>query len=238
MKIIQRVQKEQKGSVMLEFILVLPSYLFLIGGTLLLLDIMLGKVYLQESNRNLAWIQNDRFDAGGLINKELIRRAPIRFAIRNAYEYQMDEETPMWSYTHINGIQLSKFTSKAGGVEIPCRNPWYSFYTANMQLEMNRISGVYLGALAISSVMYPVETNANNNQKAKTLYQRSYSLTRKEGEILVVRRMGGDEREKANSLLGYWKLYYYPPVKTGWPAPTGDNLVGTIVNIIETILGF
>ena len=73
MKIIQKIQKEQKGSVMLEFILVLPIYLFLIGGTLLLLDIMLGKVYLQESNRNLAWIQDDRFDAGGLINKELIR---------------------------------------------------------------------------------------------------------------------------------------------------------------------
>ena len=101
-----------------------------------------------------------------------------------------------------------------------------------------RISGVYLGALAISSVMYPDEANANNNQEIKPLYQRSYSLTRKEGEILVVRRMGGDEREKVDSLLGYWKLYYFPTFKTGWPAPTNDNLVGTIVNIIETILGF
>ncbi|MBQ9366908.1 MAG: hypothetical protein IJT83_03935, partial [Victivallales bacterium] len=56
-----RLITSAKGSVMLEFILVLPLYLLLFGGTFLTFELTLARIYLQEANRNLAWLAEDRY---------------------------------------------------------------------------------------------------------------------------------------------------------------------------------
>ena len=47
---------------MLEFVLVLPVYLLLFGGTFLTFELSLARIHLQEANRNLAWLTGDRYD--------------------------------------------------------------------------------------------------------------------------------------------------------------------------------
>ena len=58
------IRRDERGSVMLEFVLVLPIYLFLIGGTMLMYELFMAKLHLQEANRTLAWAVCDRYFAG------------------------------------------------------------------------------------------------------------------------------------------------------------------------------
>ena len=96
---IKRYWKEEQGSVILEFCLVLPIYLLLFGGTFLTFDITMGRLHLQEANRNLAWLQNDRYDTDSeeKINHKLYKSAISYFESRNRLESTISDE-PMWWY--------------------------------------------------------------------------------------------------------------------------------------------
>ena len=205
--------KEECGSVMLEFCLVLPIYLLLFGGTFLTFDITMGRLHLQEANRNLAWLQNDRYDTDseGKINHELYKSAVSYFESRNRLESTMSDE-PMWwdenseAAKYIAGKnkrnsrpelpkwahRLSIFKdsdsalkinySLTGNIisQIPLigdklseifNNEFLEMYSGNMPLEMSHVSGVYKGAVGVSSVLFP-------NRNAPDLYNQAYTFTR------------------------------------------------------------
>ncbi len=239
----KRYWKEEKGSVMLEFCLVLPIYLLLFGGTFLMFDITMGRLHLQEANRNLAWIQNDRYDSAGKINQKLYQSSVNYFEIRNAQESTMDDNA-MWSfgeaykdYQEKQNSRESKTKSEAdfwghaitefkdSDAELKLNNGWAStigldkvfdndyitMYSGNMELKMDKVSAVYIGAVGLSSVLFP-------NGEKNHLYQQAYVFTRAleksdankvnsemkvsniNTEMILLRRKGTDCRENINTL--------------------------------------
>jgi len=205
--------KEECGSVMLEFCLVLPIYLLLFGGTFLTFDITMGRLHLQEANRNLAWLQNDRYDTDseGKINHELYKSAVSYFESRNRLESTMSDE-PMWRNENSEAEKdiaeknernsrptlpkwahrLSQFKDSDSALKINYsltgdiisripligdklseifNNEFLEMYSGNMPLEMSHVSGVYKGAVGVSSVLFP-------NRNAPDLYNQSYTFTR------------------------------------------------------------
>ncbi len=226
---IKRFLKEEKGSVMLEFCLVLPIYLLLFGGTFLMFDIMMGRVHLQEANRNIAWLQDDRYDFDKNIDLAVYKSAVGYFETRNNLEYTM-RSAPMWWSENSDAIKfindkkdaetcpplpkwghlINEFDdfgkkgmrgalktnySLLGAVleAIPLfssvdwfKNDYLEMRSGNMALDMSQVSGVYIGALAVSS-----SARVNKSQSAGDLYRAAYTLTR--AKVSVGRDDGSPE---------------------------------------------
>ena len=89
--------KSERGSVLMEFCLMLPIWLLIFGGTFMVFDVSMARLHLQEANRNLAWLQDDRYDSEGLINKAVYGSSVLFFENRNALETGLSGE-PMWSF--------------------------------------------------------------------------------------------------------------------------------------------
>ena len=252
--------KSERGSVLMEFCLMLPIWLLLFGGTFLIFDITMAKMHLQESNRNLAWIQNDRFDKGNKINRELYKRVTRFYDARNALEKSMSGE-PIWAFNSGgatpqkqdsdnpqqwgstnqnfsgNGVELTTGSSWADSipglssvVSGALGNDWSMVCSGNMELRMERVSATYIGAIGVSSVLFPDD---ENGQETVPLYKSAFTFTRSvsdtkdqngkaqqsaklpNGEMLVLRRSGEDDRgsvKDANSLL-YQRVIY-----RSWPS--------------------
>ena len=161
----------EKGSVMLEFCLVLPIYLLIFGGTFLIFDISMGKLHLQESNRNLAWIQDDRYNnSDKLINKELYKRATSFYDARNELEKQWEATQSVWSFGSKEEIETANQECiaeyrwghelsngyKGNQVELAVNQSWadslglsgvldndyMSLYSGNMFLKMDKVSAI------------------------------------------------------------------------------------------------
>lgn len=241
---ILRYLKKEHGSVMLEFCLVLPIYLLLFGGTFLIFDITMARLHLQEANRNLAWIQNDRYDLEGKINERLYKNVTDFFEARNALErkigdvaiwsfgkdyedYQNEKSKHNGSKTQSNsdlwGHYIERFEDSDSALEL--NNGWASFLgldvvfdndyiamrSGNMELKMEKVSAVYIGAVGVASVLYP-------NDETDSLYAQFYTFTRATDkqsrganssersasrvntEMLLLRRNGTDCRENINTL--------------------------------------
>ena len=101
--------KAERGSVLMEFCLMLPIWLLIFGGTFMVFDVTMARLHLQEANRNLAWLQDDRYDSQGLINKAVYGSAVQYFENRNALETGLSGE-PMWSF----GDDYQMYSSKQG----------------------------------------------------------------------------------------------------------------------------
>lgn len=252
--------KSDRGSVLLEFCLVLPIWLLILGSTLLLFDVSMAKFHLQESNRNLAWIQNDRFDSANSINKELHRRVTLFYDTRNAFERSASGGEPMWGFGNgpsngsnpqnwayaPTGRQYPHLDYKGEGVELSPNgnwanlggildNNWSTLCSGNMELRMEKISALYMGLIAVSSLMH------SEGEEADTpLYDSAFTFTRADpypsdpknlenhnGEMLVLRRMSGDPRKDiatSNSLMSDLTVY------RAWPS---NGSLGSI----ELLLG-
>ena len=225
-------RKSERGSVMLEFCLVLPIYLLIFGGTFLLFDLSMARLHLQEANRNLAWIQDDRFDTQGLINQRLYKKVKEYYDVRNALEQKMSSE-PMWGFGTFYAKYAEKKqdaeankqqngstnesaeeitlpwgqafdTFKENDVELNINNPWASniggmieeclkngfltLHTGNMELTMDKVSATYIGAVGVSSVLFP--SPDASGQETVPLYGRSYKLTRARYELTRARYEG------------------------------------------------
>ena len=272
--------KSEKGSVMLEFCLVLPIYLLIFGGTFLLFDLSMARLHLQEANRNIAWIQDDRFDAQGLINQKLYQKVIEYYDVRNMLEKRMSDE-PIWgfgkSYAKYQeqrqnaesdglgyegkypwGFSLDAF--EENGVVLNINQPWadklggiagkrldngfMTMHTGNMELSMDKVSATYIGAVGVSSVLFPA---AHNGRETVPLYKAVYVLTRaryddesgneKEhettranGEMLLIRRTDeGEKRENARTVNDLSPLSFgseTPNILFGsWPS---NGLIGDI----------
>ena len=182
-----------------------------------------ARVHLQEANRNLAWLAEDRFDQGEIARQ--LRRAVRRpFDERNAQESalspaagalwgfgdQADDEQAWGRFirTFSDGDGKAKTSVEAG-------TDWCGLYSGNMELQMNHVSAVYIGAIAVSDVLH--RSSADD-----PFYAVSYELTRAEGEangeaLLVHRRAAGQEREKISTTsLKLSKL-----VLENWPSGEG-----------------
>jgi len=252
--------KSEQGSVLMEFCLMLPIWLLLFGGTFLIFDVSMGKLHLQESNRNLAWIQNDRFDKGNKINKELYKRVTRYYDARNNLEVGMSGE-PIWSFSSGgaapkqdkdnpqqwgstnqdfsgNGVELSTGNSWANGipglssvVSGTLGSDWAMLCSGNMELKMERVSATYIGAIGVSSVLFPADDE--NGEETVPLYKSAFTFTRSvssstdkdgkvqqsaklpNGEMLVLRRSGQDERGDIKDVNG---LLFDRTIYRAWPS--------------------
>ena len=210
--------KSAQGSVMLEFCLVLPIYLLLFGGTFLTFDITMGRLHLQEANRNLAWLQNDRYDTDSeeKINHELYKSAVSYFESRNSLESTMSDEPMWWNENSKAEKYIAEKNKRNSRPELPkwahrlsifkdsdsalkinysltgdiisqipligdklseiFNNEFLEMYSGNMPLEMSHVSGVYKGAVGVSSVLFP-------NRNAPDLYNQAYTFTRAQAVV-------------------------------------------------------
>ena len=175
------IHRDEHGSVMLEFVLVLPIYLFLIGGTMLMYELFMAKLHLQEANRTLAWTVGDRYFAGqgneddfkmALYNAVCgyyVRRNDIDNAIHK-------NPTTLWGFgknSDLWGVGIVH-KMKSDGKKFVGETGWGILTAGNMQLQMNRVSAAYIGALGVPSVL---DRNHSEN-RTPDLYNVSYDMTR------------------------------------------------------------
>jgi len=236
---IKRYWKEEQGSVILEFCLVLPIYLLLFGGTFLTFDITMGRLHLQEANRNLAWLQNDRYDTDSeeKINHKLYKSAISYFESRNRLESTISDE-PMWWYENSDAARdiagknkgnsrpkwahrLSRFKDSDSGMKIN-DSEFLEMYSGNMPLKMSHVSGVYKGAIGVSSVLFP-------NRNAPNLYNQAYTFTRAQttvnNEMLLLRRKGDPNIEGEITLFGGYEKVMNA-IWCNWPV--GDSIAADV----------
>ena len=166
----------KRGSILLEFMLMVPVLLVLFGATMLWMDISLGKMYIQEANRNLAWLTKDRYD-DGKIKSALYDSAREPYELRNKVEKNFGGAGYMWKYTggttNAWGFVLGKgdFIKGVQRLDADEKCDWYAMTSGNMNLKMAHLSGVYMGAVALGSVLQP-------DGEMKHLYASAYDFTR------------------------------------------------------------
>lgn len=175
------IHRDERGSVMLEFVLVLPIYLFLIGGTMLMYELFMAKLHLQEANRTLAWTVGDRYFA------EQGNEDDFKMALYNAvcgyYVRRNDIDnaihknpTTLWGFgknRDLWGVGIVH-KMKSDGKKFVGETGWGILTAGNMQLQMNRVSAAYIGALGVPSVL---DRNHSEN-RSPDLYNVSYDMTR------------------------------------------------------------
>ena len=253
-----RELKSERGSVLMEFCLVLPIWLLIFGGTFMVFDVSMARLHLQEANRNLAWLQDDRYDSRGLINRAVYASSVQFFENRNALEKGLSGE-PMWSfgddYKNYSAKGDSKSDSpkfwggttdsfKENGVELAVNNSvteglssitggllsdklengYMDLRSGNMALEMTRVSAVYIGAIGLSSVLFPGEEGdgAVPLYKSKLTFTRAQETNKKgvskpkkvNGEMLLMRRRETD-RDKVKTVND---LFMDNTINRSWPS--------------------
>lgn len=170
----RQIAAAKSGSVLMEFMLMMPILLLLFGATMLWMDISLGKMYIQEANRNLAWLTVDRYD-DGKIKTALYDSVREPYELRNKIEKGFGGTGEMWKYaggtTDEWGRVESRMESGSQRLMTDQECHWHAMSTGNMGLKMARLSGVYMGAVAIGSVLHP-------DEEKKHLYAAAYDFTR------------------------------------------------------------
>ena len=251
--------KSERGSVLMEFCLMLPIWLVIFGGTFMVFDVSMARLHLQEANRNLAWLQDDRYDSEGLINKAVYGSSVLFFENRNALETGLSGE-PMWSF----GDDYKTYSAKSGdkksgspqfwgsapesfsgnGVELAVNNSvteglssltggmlsdklengYMNLRSGNMELEMKKVSAVYIGAVGLSSVLFPGEAGDGT----VPLYKSVLTFTRAaeapqngqskrkdvNGEMLLMRKRESD-RDKVKTAND---LFMDNTINRSWPS--------------------
>ena len=223
-RICDKICSEQ-GSVMMEFCLMLPILLLIFGGTFLMFDVNMGRLHLLEANRNLAWLENDRFNNGDkLIQQALYSNATSFYDARNELERKWDATSSFWLYGKKNEDKkapswahvVEDYKDKYAEIKLNYAwtqsfaiagafldNDFLTLQSGNMPLRMGKVSGAYIGALAAADVIYP------RNDGRLPFYQSAYLFTRAtgengesldvNGESLVLCRTGVDRREDIHS---------------------------------------
>lgn len=167
--------RERRGSVVLEFMLMLPVLLLLIGMTLLTYDSLDGKMKLQQANRLFAWMTGDRYAAKkDEFNKQVVAKAKHPFELRNAMERTIDASGgDMWVYGSHERLWAVNVESKQteAGTFIGA-TPWAILAAGNMELEMRKVSASYVGILGVSSVLH-----GNGEDVGKGITASSFDLT-------------------------------------------------------------
>jgi hypothetical protein len=239
----------KRGSIIMEFMLVMPILLLLFGATMLWMDISLGKMYIQEANRNLAWLTEDRYD-DGKIKAALYDSAREPYELRNKVEKSFGGTGDMWKYsggtTNVWGRLISDFASGKQKLDMGSKCKWNEMASGNMDLKMAHLSGVYMGAVALGSVLHP-------DGETKHLYAEAYDFTRSRSgggtndavaldknleSVVIHRAIGNDIREKINTPndLVSFPLPLGGLLYESWPTD-GTSLQEVMEEIIDPEVG-
>ena len=158
---------------MMEFILILPIYLLLIGGSMLIFEIHMARLHLQESNRNLSWTVGDRFFS--IDDKtRLLAELESYFTQRNKLDNVVAKNSiPLYGFGESSeelwGIGIDR-KEISGQSPFLGSTDWGTLAAGNMPVKMNRVSGAYIGPLGAGDTLYPDEK--------LPLAEHSFSLTR------------------------------------------------------------
>ena len=189
----------RRGSVVLEFVLMLPVLLLLFGVTLLTYDSLDGKLHLQQANRLLAWMTGDRYAKDRKkFDAQVVAAAKKPYADRNAIEKALDASAgDMWGYGKNERMWAVNMERKntGNGIFIGATE-WTLLAAGNMELEMKKVSDAYLGILGVSSA---VQANGEDVKKGITAskFDLTHTLTGSDTtsadyspESMVIRRFG------------------------------------------------
>ena len=160
----------RRGSVILEFVLMMPVLLLLFGGTLLTFEILVGKMHLQEANRNIAWLAEDRYGDSSF-EQSVDKMAKSYFTDRNEREKAIDSAGgDLWGAFGGGAYVVER---KAYGPDYYNGvTPWAVMMTGNMVVKMKKVSAAYMGAIAVSSVL-----QGNGEDDSKALYRATYDIS-------------------------------------------------------------
>lgn len=168
-------QNIRRGSVVLEFVLMLPVLLLLFGVTLLTYDTLYGKLHLQQANRLFAWATGDRYAKDRKkFDEQVVTTAKKPFADRNVIENAIDASAGnMWGYgknVRLWAVNMERKNTESG-IFIGA-TPWALLAAGNMELEMKKVSSAYLGILGVSSAV-----QANGEDVMKGITASKFDLT-------------------------------------------------------------
>lgn len=147
-----------KGSIILEFLLMLPVLLLLFGMTMLFYDDFHGQLHLQESNRILAWSVGDRYDANQEFDEKAVSAAKAQYERRNAWEKALDSSgDDFWTFgdkpdSWAVNIEERKTPAGTNAVYFG-KTDWAMLTAGNMELRMTKVAPSYIGILAVSSAV-------------------------------------------------------------------------------------
>lgn len=220
-----------RGSVMLEFVLVMPILLLLFGSTMLTYDLSMANAKLLVANRNLAWLTGDRY-AGDSINEPLRKAAAAEFDMRNTLEKAISSNSgpDIWDMGNDDdewGHKIGKFDA-AELAELDADCEWGNLFSGNMQLKMTRLSGIYIGAIGVSSVLFPMDEKEHYYNAAYDLTRAvgdSYDLEETNIESILYHRIDDDSRMTEHYVLNLPKI-----VLQSWPY--GKISIGGIASAI------
>ena len=190
-----KIDRCDGGSVVLEFILVMPILLLLFGSTMLTFDLSMAKMRVQVGNRNIAWMTGDRYDSGAGENAK--KEALEPFEQRNKLESQFSGGTvsSFWAMGG-SGKDIGSIDGVASLTADAKNSKWGNLYSGNIELKMTQLSSVYLGAIALSSVLFPMDEKTH-------YYEAKYDLTRGEGdsnpEAILYHRMATNDNRLTDS---------------------------------------
>jgi len=227
---IGRLIKSDSGAVALEFLLVLPIYLLFMGIALMTFELSMGKLHLQESNRNLAWLAGDRhFTDVAASNDMLLNKVTEYYTVRNKFESWIGGTSDYWGFgTHNTDFWAVSIIDKETGKGVfRPDTEWGLLAAGNMELCMNRLSSVFLGMVAASSAMSETEV-----APGKKLYEISVDLTRTKvpedalsvsgdefrPESYLMRRRNRDTGRSENILENVYSV-----ITESWPAIEGGD---------------
>ena len=206
------------GSVMLEFILVMPILLLLFGSTMLTFDLSMAKMRIQEGNRNIAWSTGDRYDSGAAEAAKKTAFEP--FEQRNKLESQFSGGTlsNFWAMGG-SGQEIGKIDGVAKlNADV---GKWGTLYSGNIELRMTQLSTVYIGAIGLSSVLFPMDETTH-------YYEAKYDLTRGDGNtnpeaVIYHRKASNDNRLTDQFVVESYKICLQP-----FPY-NGDSIANSLV---------
>lgn len=146
------------GSIILEFLLMLPVLLLLFGMTMLFYDDFHGQLHLQESNRLLAWAIGDRYAADVSQDEKVVAAAKEQYLRRNAWEKALDSSgDDFWTFGDKPdswAVRIEQRNTPAGENRVFYgTNAWATLTAGNMELKMTKVAPSYIGILAVSSAV-------------------------------------------------------------------------------------
>ena len=194
----KKLISNSKGSILMEAVIVMPLYMLLFGGMMLIGDMVLGGVNLYDSNRMLAWMAMDRF---GIDDNFLVQQAQKGFEFTGENSITSSNGDPVWKFDESQKAKAYwAGIYNQGGSEYVTSNTYLALFKGAMPLKMNKIPMLYQGLLAVNDVMNRPDKvkNAENGQDEGLLYKTVFDLGKDEWFAhYVVKRQPRPEKDAA-----------------------------------------
>lgn len=160
MTIRSKTIKSERGSVLMEFVLVAPLYLCLFGAMFLTGELLLSRSRLWNNDRFLAWLAQDRHEMISVTRRQAFHER-LREEARKQFYLLTDGGEDGWSFDGGGGLigetawvghfPSATSTAPPGTVTTTyiTSNAWLALYQSQMQLQLTKIPGWIRGPLAL-----------------------------------------------------------------------------------------